>query len=114
MSYCFHAEEDSRSLLVLAVAMALYLSKDSDSEEMGRMAAFFTVLGDILALFALQPQLTQCTYNLSPKASAPSSSTGFTAQSSQNTSESPLCAPLSADTPLPTEGAAFPCSVPYE
>lgn len=47
---------DSRQLLVLAVAAAVWLARDAQGETLGRLAAFFTVLGDILALFALQPE----------------------------------------------------------
>ena len=35
------------------------LAQDQDSGQLGRMSAFFTVLGDILALFALQPDLVE-------------------------------------------------------
>lgn len=50
---------DSRELLILAVILAVLFAQDQDEEEIGRMAAFFTILGDILALFALQPGLFQ-------------------------------------------------------
>ena len=48
-------EEGSQELLAIAVILALLLAQDQDSGQLGRMSAFFTVLGDILALFALQP-----------------------------------------------------------
>ena len=51
---------DSRSpgsgeLLALASAVACALAKGRDAGQIGRMAAFFTILGDALALLALQP-----------------------------------------------------------
>ena len=57
MSLCPVSGADSRSLLTLAAALACYFSKELSGDELGRLAAFFTVLGDILALFALQPDL---------------------------------------------------------
>lgn len=50
---------DSRELLTLAVALACALTKDQEPEDIDRMAAFFTLLGDTLALFALHPGLGQ-------------------------------------------------------
>ena len=47
----------SQELLAIAVILALLLAQDSG--QLGRMSAFFTVLGDILALFALQPDLVE-------------------------------------------------------
>ena len=43
----------SQELLAIAVILA------QDSGQLGRMSAFLTVLGDILALFALQPDLVE-------------------------------------------------------
>ena len=57
MSFCFQSCTDSRRLLILAVAAAVWLAQDTQSETLGKLAAFFTVLGDVLALFALQPEL---------------------------------------------------------
>ncbi len=51
---------DSRELMVLAVALSVLLSQDRDQDEIGKLAAFFTVVGDTLALFALQPGLFRC------------------------------------------------------
>ena len=48
---------DSRALLALAIALSLCLARDQGQAELGRLAAFFTVVGDTLALFALQPDL---------------------------------------------------------
>ena len=42
-------------LLAAAVLLAVLLAWEADVDERGRMAAFFTVLGDALALLALQP-----------------------------------------------------------
>jgi hypothetical protein len=47
-------------LLVLAVALAVLLAQDQTDDEIGKMAAFFTIVGDTLALFALQPNLFRC------------------------------------------------------
>lgn len=57
---CSQFNGDSRELLVLAVALSVALAQDQSQDSIGRMAAFFTVVGDILALFALQPGLFQC------------------------------------------------------
>ena len=48
---------DGRDLLVLAVALSVLLAQDQDESQIGRMAAFFTLVGDTLALLALQPGL---------------------------------------------------------
>jgi NADH:ubiquinone oxidoreductase subunit K len=53
-------DRDSRELLVLAVALAVLLAQDQTDDEIGKMAAFFTIVGDTLALFALQPNLFRC------------------------------------------------------
>ena len=37
------------------ILLAVLLAWEADVDERGRMAAFFTVLGDALALLALQP-----------------------------------------------------------
>ena len=50
---------NSRELAVLAAALASLLARDKDQDQLGRLAAFFTVVGDTLALFALQPDLCQ-------------------------------------------------------
>ena len=39
--------------------MAAALAKDQDADAIGQMAAFFTVLGDTLALLALNPGLAE-------------------------------------------------------
>lgn len=44
----------SRNSYIL-LAAAVLLAWEADVHERGRMAAFFTVLGDALALLALQP-----------------------------------------------------------
>lgn len=59
MSFCRKSSADSRQLLILAVAAAVWLAQDTTSETLSQLAAFFTVLGDILALFALQPELLE-------------------------------------------------------
>ena len=46
---------NSYILLAAAVLLAVLLAWEADVDERGRMAAFFTVLGDTLALLALQP-----------------------------------------------------------
>ena len=46
---------NSYILLAAAVLLAVLLAWEADVDERGRMAAFFTVRGDALALLALQP-----------------------------------------------------------
>jgi hypothetical protein len=53
-------DSGSRELLTLAVALAVMLAEGKGEEQIGRMAAFFTVLGDVLALLALQPENQAC------------------------------------------------------
>jgi len=48
---------DSRELLVLAVAVCVLLAQGQDEDSLGVMAAFFDVIADVLALFALRPDL---------------------------------------------------------
>ena len=61
MSFGANSGADSRQLLILAVAAAVWLAQDTASDTLSQLAAFFTVLGDILALFALQPELLEGT-----------------------------------------------------
>ncbi|MGI5962611.1 MAG: hypothetical protein ACOX7N_02710 [Lawsonibacter sp.] len=44
----------SQELIVLASTLAAALAKGQSPETIGRMAAFFTLLGDTLAVFALE------------------------------------------------------------
>ena len=53
LSHMFSRHSDLR--LAAAVLLAVLLAWEADVDERGRMAAFFTVLGDALALLALQP-----------------------------------------------------------
>ena len=48
--------EHNRELTVLAVTAAQILSQGKTAEETARLAAFFTILGDTLALFSLGPE----------------------------------------------------------
>lgn len=48
---------DSRALLTLAVSFAILLAQDRDEMQLETLAAFFTLLGSILDLLALQPDL---------------------------------------------------------
>ena len=50
----------SRALAIAAVLTADALTKDRTADEIGRMAAFFTVLGDTMALLSFDPQLKKC------------------------------------------------------
>ena len=45
----------SGELMALASGLSILLARGQESEDIGRMAAFFTLLGDSLALLALQP-----------------------------------------------------------
>lgn len=47
-------------LVLAAVILAAVLAKDQCEEDISLAGAFFTVLGDILALLALQPGLPAC------------------------------------------------------
>ena len=57
---CNKFPEDSHVLVLAAVIMACVLIKDQSLEDIGRMAAFFTVLGDTIALLALHPVYQPC------------------------------------------------------
>ena len=48
--------EYNRELAVLAVTAAQILSQGKTPEETTRLAMFFTILGDTLSLFALEPE----------------------------------------------------------
>ena len=50
----------SRALAVAAILTADALTRDRTADEIGRMAAFFTVLGDTMALLSFDPQLKKC------------------------------------------------------
>ena len=52
MSRSYHGS--SESLVLLAAAVSLQLAQGRDAETLGLMSAFFSVLGDSLALYALQ------------------------------------------------------------
>jgi len=54
------ASNGSRALAIAAVLTADALTRDRTADEIGRMAAFFTVLGDTMALLAFDPKLKQC------------------------------------------------------
>ena len=56
---CSFFNRDSRELVVLAVAAAVLVAQDQDEVAVGKMAAFFTLMGDTLAMLALQPGLFQ-------------------------------------------------------
>lgn len=51
---------ESRALAIAAVLTADVLTHDRTPEEIGRMATFFTVLGDTMALLAFDPHLQKC------------------------------------------------------
>lgn len=51
---------NSYILLAAAVLLAVLLAWEADVDERGRMAAFFTVLGDALALAGPPAQLSSC------------------------------------------------------
>lgn len=63
---CSLFDSDSRELLVLAVVLAVLLAQDQDEIQIAKMAAFFTIVGDTLALFSLQPGLFSCCKELLP------------------------------------------------
>lgn len=51
---------NSRALAIAAVLTADALTRDRTAEEIGQMAAFFTVLGDTMALLSFDPHLKEC------------------------------------------------------
>ncbi|MGE4277435.1 MAG: hypothetical protein AB7E30_09725 [Lawsonibacter sp.] len=53
-------DSNSCDLLVLAVVLSVLLAQDQNQSQLAKMAAFFTVVGDTLGLFALQPGLFTC------------------------------------------------------
>lgn len=56
----------SRAIAIAAVITADALTKDRTAQEIGQMAAFFTVLGDTMTLLSFDPQLQKCQEQLSP------------------------------------------------
>lgn len=50
----------SRSLAIAAVITAEALTRGRTPDEIGEMAAFFTILGDTMTLFSFDPQLKRC------------------------------------------------------
>ena len=56
----------SRALAVAAVVTADALVRDRTADEIGQMAAFFTILGDTMTLYSFDPQLQECQNKLSP------------------------------------------------
>ncbi len=50
----FHCA-DSSQLFAAATALSSALAQGKSHEELARLAAFFTLVGDTLALFSLQP-----------------------------------------------------------
>lgn len=55
---CSDSRPDSRQLIVLSSVLAVMLSQGKTTGEISHMAAFFTLLGDTLALLALQEEET--------------------------------------------------------
>ncbi len=51
------SQAGSLELTVLAVIVCVVLAQGQDSDTLGVLAAFFDVMADVLALFALQPGL---------------------------------------------------------
>lgn len=48
-------------LLTAAIALAIALAQGQNQAQLSRLSAFFTVVGDTLALFALEPdQIPDC------------------------------------------------------
>lgn len=57
----------SRALAIAAVLTADALTRDRTPEQIGQMAAFFTVLGDTMALLAFEPQQNSCPEHPTPE-----------------------------------------------
>ena len=56
-------------LIVLASSLAALLAQHKTPEEISRLAAFFTLLGDTLALLALQPDCNSSDHPCTPNSS---------------------------------------------
>ena len=59
----------SRALAIAAVLTADALTHDRTADEIGQMAAFFTVLGDTMALLSFDKQLKECQEHLNQESS---------------------------------------------
>lgn len=53
--FSFHCA-DSGQLFTAAAALSAALAQGKTPDQLARLAAFFTLVGDTLALFALQPE----------------------------------------------------------
>jgi len=51
----FNANPNSGQLLTMAVAFSAALAQGQSASQLATMGAFFTIVGDTLNLFALQP-----------------------------------------------------------
>ncbi len=69
---CSLFDRNSCDLLVLAIVLSVLLAQDQNEDQLAKMAAFFTIVGDTLALFALQPGLFACCKELLPALDAKS------------------------------------------
>ena len=56
---CVQTGDSVLELTVLAVVFSVLLAVDRTEEEMEKIGAFFTLVGDVLEMFTLQPQLFQ-------------------------------------------------------
>ena len=65
----FSPANNSRALAIAAVITADALIRDRTADEIGQMAAFFTVLGDTMALLALDPRPNPCREDLRQESS---------------------------------------------
>lgn len=83
---------DSGGLLSAAIALSIALAQGKNQSQIAKLGALFTIAGDVLSLFALQPDLLS-SVNL-------------------NTPESPPCGPPPSDSPPPKAGEASPGPAP--
>ena len=57
LSYSLH-NANSGQLLTMAVAFSAALAQGQSSSQLARLGAFFTIVGDTLNLYALEPEST--------------------------------------------------------
>lgn len=62
MSSSRHA--NSGQLLTIAVAFSTALAQGQNSDQLARLGAFFTIVGDTLSLYALEPDQANSAFNL--------------------------------------------------
>lgn len=57
---------DSGQLLAMAVALSAALAQGQSQSQLARLGAFFTIVGDTLALYSLEPDQTDVSSGETP------------------------------------------------